>query len=419
MQAMLPPRTPQAVAESLLRVALLTGGGDKPYALGLASALTARGVSVDFVGSDHLMCDALTRDPRINFLNLRGDQDARASFAEKTRRVISYYLRLIWFGATAKARIFHVLWNNRFETIDRVFLLLYYKLCGRRVAFTAHNVNAAKRDQTDNWLNRLTLRIQYRLVDHIFVHTLKASEEMQASFGVGAEKISVIPFGINNTIEPTDLSKDEARSRLHMSDTDLVMLFFGQIAPYKGVEYLLRAFIELAKERAEYRLVIAGSPKWDGEYWRRMEGIIRESGLEWRVVQRIGFVADEQTEVFFKAADVLVLPYTDIFQSGVLSLAYSFGLPVVATDVGSLKEEVIEGQTGFICPPRDAMSLAEALRRYFKSDLYYNLGRRRQEIKDHANKKYSWEKVAEATLRAYTEVLRDSSSRKYSVLREG
>jgi glycosyltransferase involved in cell wall biosynthesis len=71
-----------------------------------------------------------------------------------------------------------------------------------------------------------------------------------------------------------------------------------------------------------------------------------------RIIQRIEYVPDEQTELFFKAADVLVLPYTHIFQSGVLFLGYSFGLPVIATDVGSLKLEIVGGDTGFVCQPK-------------------------------------------------------------------
>jgi D-inositol-3-phosphate glycosyltransferase len=403
-QPMLQPHTEVAVRLSL-RVALLTGGGDKPYALGLATALTGCGIIIDFVGSDHLVSDVLEHDPHVNFLNLRGNQDSHATLAKKAHRIACYYLRLLRFARTAKAPIFHILWNNRFETIDRVFFPFFYKLCGRRVVFTAHNVNASKRDRNDNWLNQLTLRIQYRLVDHIFVHTLKASEEMQTDFGVGPDKISVIPFGINNTIQATDLSRAQAKRLLGVRDAELTMLFFGQIAPYKGVEYLLKAFIELAREKTEYRLVIAGSPKWDGQYWRRMEEIIKASGLEGRIVQRIGFVPDEQTEVFFKAADVLILPYTDIFQSGVLSLAYSFGLPVVATDVGSLSEEIIENETGFICKARDANDLAAVIRHYFSSELYSQLETRRKIIREYANERFSWKKVAKATGEVYANLV--------------
>ncbi len=84
-------------------------------------------------------------------------------------------------------------------------------------------------------------------------------------------------------------------------------------------------------------------------------------------------------EFYLKGADVMVLPYKDIFQSGVLFLAYSFGLPVVATDVGSFREEIVEGQTGFVCNPCDSSDLAMALQTYFKSDLFKNLELDRRE----------------------------------------
>lgn len=410
MEATHQPHAVQRVSPPLVRAALLTGGGDRPYALGLASALAAHGTFVDFVGSDHLVSDELARDPHVNFLNLRGNQDSRVDFKEKVRRIVRYYFRLLGFAASAKAPIFHILWNNKCETFDRVFLLLLYKLFKKRIVFTAHNVNAAKRDNTDNWFNRVTLRIQYHLVDHIFVHTQKSRHEIQTGFGVCAEKVSVIPFGINNTVNQTALSADGARRRLGITHAELTMLFFGQIAPYKGLQYLVAAFTELAKERSEYRLIIAGSPKWDGAYWQRMKRIIRQSGLEERIIQRIEFIPDGETEVFFKAADVVVLPYTDIFQSGVLSLAYSFGLPVVASDVGSLKEEIIEGETGFVCGPQNAKKLAEAIRTYFRSDLFYSLDTRRRHIQDYANDRYSWDKVAAITTGIYQDLLKESNS---------
>src|SRR6266513_4081747 len=78
-----------------LRVALLTGGGDKPYALGMAAALTSKGIFVDFIGSDDLSVPEVLNDPRVNFLNLRGDQRREASMTAKALRVLKYYVRLI------------------------------------------------------------------------------------------------------------------------------------------------------------------------------------------------------------------------------------------------------------------------------------------------------------------------------------
>jgi len=152
-------------------VALLTGGADKPYAFGLATALISRGMVMDLIGSDDLDCPEFHGRPRVRFLNLRGDQRSDASFVRKASRVLIYYTRLIRYAATAEPKIFHILWNNKFEFFDRTLLMLYYKLLRKRIVLTLHNVNAARRDSKDTRLNRLTLRIQYRLADRIFVHT--------------------------------------------------------------------------------------------------------------------------------------------------------------------------------------------------------------------------------------------------------
>jgi D-inositol-3-phosphate glycosyltransferase len=387
------------------RVALLTGGGDKHYALGLASALTDKNILIDFIGSDHLVSPALDNNPRINFLNLRGDQNPNAPLIHKVSRIAVYYLRLLRFAATARAPVLHVLWNNKLEYFDRTGLLLYYKLFRRRVVFTAHNVNAAERDSVDTWLNRFTLYVQYQLVDHILVHTNKMRDEIQMHFRVNANKITVIPYGINNAVPISDLSGNDARRQLGVDRTDLTMLFFGQIAPYKGLEFLLRALAELVKESSHYRLIIAGKPKWNDAYWKKMQRIISSAAIEARVIQRIEYISDDEIEVFFKAADVLILPYTHIFQSGVQFLAYSFGLPVIATDVGSLRETIVEGQTGFVCAPRDSIELAKTIQRYFRSELFCKLDEQRLVIKEYANAQFSWERVASLTHGVYCKLI--------------
>ena len=124
-----------------------------------------------------------------------------------------------------------------------------------------------------------------------------------------------------------------------------------------------------------------------------------------RVIERIEHVPDEQTELYFKAADVLVLPYTHVFQSGVLFLGYSFGLPAIAADVGNLKDEIIQGETGFVFKSRDASDLARKIDNYFKSELFHNLETRRPQIKRYANERYSWSKVASVTAAVYSKLL--------------
>ncbi len=319
------------------------------------------------------------------------------------RRVVLYYLRLIYYAATAQPKVFHILWNNKFELFDRTLLLIYYKFCRRKLVFTAHNVNMGKRDGNDSWLNRISLRIQYHLVDHIFVHTEKMKSELLFEFGVSEKKASVIPFGIDNTIPSTNLSGGEARKRLCLQNNSRIILFFGQISAYKGLEYLVEAFEKLAGERQDYHLVIAGRPDRGSQgYWKDIRSTIESRGMAGRVTQSIRYIPDEEVEVYFKASDVLILPYTAIFQSGVLFLSYSFGLPVIATDVGSFKSHIVDGRTGYVCRSHDASSLASAIATYFGSDLFNNLGSRRAEISAYANERYSWSEVAAKTTVVYS-----------------
>jgi D-inositol-3-phosphate glycosyltransferase len=384
------------------QIALLTGGRDKPYALGIAAALTSVGISVDFIGSDDLQVPELLANPRIHFLNLRGDQRSEAGLVTKGLRILNYYVRLIRYVAKAEPKVFHILWNNKFELFDRTLLMIYYRLMQKRLVFTAHNVNASKRDSSDSWRNRLSLRAQYALCDHIFVHTGGMKAALLSDFGIPESKVSVIPFGINNTVPNTSLSSAEAKRRLGIANTDKTMLFFGNIAPYKGLGYLTAAFEELSTRDRRYRLIIAGRVKGSEGYWKQIDQGIARCGIRDRVIQRIEYIPDEETELFFKAADVLILPYTQVFQSGVLFLGYSFGLPAIAADVGNLKEEIIEGRTGFVFQPKDLSDLAAKIDKYFHSELFLNLETRRSEIKTYANERYSWNKVAAVTTSVYS-----------------
>ena len=387
-----------------ISVALLTGGGDRPYAFGLATALMSEGVALDLVGSDDLDCPEFHRNSGVSFFNLRGCQEPDASLLSKVLRVCLYYAKLIRYAATAKPRIFHILWNNKFEYFDRTLLMLYYRLLGKIIVLTLHNVNAGRRDAEDSLLNRLTLRIQYRLASHIFVHTDKMKLELMEEFGKGEGRIAVIPFGINNAVPNTSLTAADAKQRLGIREGERTILFFGNITPYKGLEYLIAASREVSARRDDYRLIIAGRPKNCERYWAAIRDMIREEVGRGRVLIKAEYIPDDETEIYFKAADVLVLPYTHIYQSGVLFLGYSFGLPVLAADVGSLKDEIVEGKTGFMFRPEDPDDLAKAIESYFASDLFAELNDRRMEIRDYAAERHSWEIVGEMTHDVYRQL---------------
>jgi glycosyltransferase involved in cell wall biosynthesis len=213
-------------------------------------------------------------------------------------------------------------------------------------------------------------------------------------------------MGINDSVPITDLTSAQARAKLGIGCHEKTILFFGTIRPYKGLEYLVTAFQEIAGESSDYRLLIVGDPMNSGQYWQEIQEAIEKDPSRDRVIRRIEFIADSETEIYFKAADVSVLPYNDIFQSGVLVLAYSFGLPVIATDVGSLRQDIAEGKTGFICRPRDPVDIARAIKVFFESDLYKQREENRQTIREYARKNHSWDAAGEITSNVYTRLLR-------------
>jgi len=320
--------------------------------------------------------------------------------------VLTYYARLIRYAARTDARLFHILWNNKFESFDRTLLMLFYRWRGKKIVLTVHNVNAGQRDATDSMLNRATLRAQYRLTNHFFVHTEKMKRALRDEFGVGERDVTVIPFGINNAVPETALTAADARQRLGLGAHERVLLFFGNIAPYKGLADLVAAFRQVVSRHPDVRLVIAGRAKAGFEtYAADVRRAIASTIPPGRVIEHLAYVPDEDTEIYFKAADVLVLPYTQVFQSGVLFLGYRFGLPVIATDVGSFRDDVVDGRTGFVCRPRDPDDLARIIETYFSSDLFKNLNARRLEIQERARARHSWDVVVEITRDVYGRVL--------------
>lgn len=388
-----------------MRVCLMTGGADTPYALGLLNALVEKGIQVDFIANDEMSRAKVAKDKRVNCFNLRGDQNPSVSTLAKLIRVLKYYIKLIRYSFRSEAEIFHILWFNKFLVFDRTLLNIYYKCLGKKLVFTAHNIDETERDGGGNFLTKVSLKILYRLVDHVFVHTPKMKSEIVDKFQIEEGRATVIPFGINNTTPQSGISRKEARAKVHLQAQDKVLLFFGLIAPYKGLEFLLYALDQLRKSDPGFKLIIAGQVKDCQPYWRHIEDVIEKLQLQAHLVRRIEFVPDTDVEAIFMSADVLVLPYRFVYQSGVLFLSYSFGLPVIVTDVGSLRDEVEEGKTGMICKPEDASDLARGIREYFEGDIYKHLNESMKYIRARGNDRYAWSRVCDATHVVYQALL--------------
>ena len=188
-------------------------------------------------------------------------------------------------------------------------------------------------------LQRKAIRQATRVIilSYAFVDTVEQG-------GVPRERIDVIPHGeFSYYSELSSLSKGQ-----HLP----TLLFFGRISKYKGLEVLLKAFPIIKEQVPQARLLIVGSGDL-GPYKARLENL-----KDVTVVNR--WVKDEEVAIYFRQADLLLAPYTDASQSGVIPIAYAFGVPVVATRVGGLAEQIEDGKTGLLVPPGDVVQLAKA-----------------------------------------------------------
>ena len=185
-------------------------------------------------------------------------------------------------------------------------------------------------------------------------------------------------------------TKVSAKSELKLTSKK-VILFFGYIKQYKGLELLIRSLPDVINKIENAHLLIVGEVYGDPKKYR---DAILEIGMRERVPFIDRFVKDEEIEIFFKAADVLALPYISATQSGVVQIAYDMDLGAVATPVGSLAELVLDGKTGIMAKDVSKEAFADAIVRYLELDQEILIKNIKEE-----NKKYSWEALAELILK--------------------
>lgn len=197
----------------------------------------------------------------------------------------------------------------------------------------------ADSSKTPQWvLDRACYRARQRIV-----HASQVKESLLQRLHIPSGSVHVIPhIRIGGDEVPNEACAEEN-----------VILFFGRIWEYKGLEYLIRAEPLITSKVPQAKIVIAGRGE-DFDRYRRL--MVHPD----RFVVHNEYVSDEKRADLFRRASVVVLPYIEASQSGVIPIAYHFGKPVVATNVGGLPDLVDHGKTGFLVPPGDANAIAEA-----------------------------------------------------------
>lgn len=158
------------------------------------------------------------------------------------------------------------------------------------------------------------------------------------------------------------VDRDEARAALDIPKGKKVLLFFGFIRLYKGLDLLIETLSKLDEDTV---LLIGGEVYGDFSHYDRL---IDEFGVRDRVYKHIRYIDDNEVPIFFSAADVCMLPYKDATQSGILGISFHFNLPVIVTDTGSLKESVEPYNTGLVAPAANPDSLKAQIEKYFLED---------------------------------------------------
>lgn len=263
--------------------------------------------------------------------------------------------------------------------------LPWLRLKGYHIVTTLHDVSP---HPGENYLRtRLLLFLARKYSQQILVHGRKIKELMEEFYP--ANRIHVIPIGEYNV---APLKKYETGLK---EDGNLI-LFFGRIHQYKGLEYLIRAEPLITREVPGARIVIAGRGESFEKYQQMM--VNRENFIVYN-----HYISFKQGAELFERCSLVVLPYVEASQSGVIPAAYGFKKPVVVTDVGSLPEVVEDGKTGYIVPARDEVTLAEAILKLLKDKAL------RKEMGENGYRKlkrdFSWADIAEKTTQIYQEIL--------------
>ena len=257
--------------------------------------------------------------------------------------------RLLRYLRERRPDVIHFQWLP-LPVVDRRFLRPL-----RRVAplvLTVHDTNPFNGAPTGR-VQAIGMQAAFRDFDRLIVHTSQGRDRLVAH-GEDPGRILVLPPGPLCTA-PAELPDDK------MVGT-ITFLLFGKLKPYKGADTLIEAFARLpAALRAQARLHVVGKSYMDT---RPLRALAEQRGIAGQVTWDLRFIAEDEFASFFAPGVVAAFPYTEIEASGVLTLAVTYGRPILASRLGRFAEEMENGNQGLLVPPGDVAALSAAMARF-------------------------------------------------------
>lgn len=363
------------------------------YDFGLAGGLAAAGVDVVL----HT-CDETGAPPnegyevRFTYRAIYGDSPVWLRGLRYFRGSVTAVLSAVF----ERRRIVHL---HLFHVgIPEFFNMCLARLLGRKIIITAHDVESFV-----NFLEKPVLRrFVYRISHAVIAHNSISREELIEKIGVDDDKIHIIRHGnFLDVIAPLP-DATESRRRLGVPENSRVILYFGQIKQVKGVDILLRAMPRVIS-RFPNAVLLSGGKPWKMDF-SGCQAIIDELGIGKHCIMHMRFIGPAELPYFFAAADVVVLPYRRIYQSGVVLLSMSYHKPVVVSDLPGMVEILTDGVDGYLFRRENPESLGARLCDAFSDDearrAVAEAGYRR--VRDH----YDWGRTGRETRELYEEVLK-------------
>ena len=282
---------------------------------------------------------------------------------------------------------------------DWCFFLLYrYFMACPQLVYTAHNVLPHELVRGE----RIAYRLLYRNAAGLIVHSSESLKKISLLLnGKIPAAVSIIPHGHYGLFSSRpDRSCRESLALLNLEAAEY-LLFFGAIRPYKGLDRLLQAVAKIKQWPSDLKLLVVGQPM-HGVTANDVNKIVRQHNLEGRVVLKLGYVPEEHISAVYSIAGLVVLPYLDIDQSGVLMAAMAAGKAVLCTPVGAFTE-VVSPEFGFLAAGCTVDQLSDALRRAIdKRGRWLQMGAM---AKKTAEDRYAWDDIAGLTLAFYRRLM--------------
>ena len=292
------------------------------------------------------------------------DESATSKFIVPNERIVNSVSPLNWIKTAnkikqEKADLIVFDWWQPFFGICHFFISLFIKKRYKeRIVFITENFISHETRYIDSFLTKLGLRNA-----NYFIALSQIVEEDLKSISADKKiyRAELPTFDLYKL--PDESAINEERKNLGFKD-DRILLFFGYVRKYKGLDILIKAMPSVISSNPDVKLLIVGEFYDDPSSY---QNLIKELKLDNIVKVLNRFVKNEEVGLYYGMSDLVILPYRSATQSAVLNVSYSFLKPVVATKVGGLKEFVDDGETGFLVDPESVIALANGIKTFFDS----------------------------------------------------